>query len=191
MTDDQMTKSHACEAGLGGLGRVRAVLRLGKRADARTARRAVLAARGRRGGGTGARARLRHRTRLAAARARRREPRRRRSIGADAGACRARGPNRRTPDSNLGTPRRTFRSCAPTSARCRSARALLDGARAVRHSAVAAPRARPAAPRSSRWRACSGAAARSASTWFPTCRTGANTRTKSSSQARSRGGGAV
>ncbi len=67
------------------MGRVRAVLRLGKRADAGAPRRA------RSGGASpagaerpGARARLRHRPRLAAAGARRREPGRHRSVGADA-----------------------------------------------------------------------------------------------------------
>ena len=101
---------------LAGVGRVRAVLRLGKRADAGPPRRAVLAPRRGRRGRAGARAGLRHRPRVAAARARRRGSRRHRSVGADA---RPRAP---ATHQVANPPTRSNRcvSSAATSARCRS-----------------------------------------------------------------------
>ena len=71
------------------LGRLRAVLRLGERAHAGPARRAVLAEPRAAGRRPGPRAGLRHRPHLASARPRRRAARRHRSIGADAGAARS------------------------------------------------------------------------------------------------------
>ena len=92
------------------MGRVRAVLRLGERADARPPRRAVLAARRRRRRRAGARARLRHRSRLAAARASGRRSRRHRSLGADARArARSESPSRRTAKSRESAPSRPRR----------------------------------------------------------------------------------
>ena len=123
-------------AGLGRLGRVRAVLRLGERADAGAARRAVLAP-GRAGARrAGARARMRHRAHLAAARARRRRSRRHRSIGADARrALRAarRQPPAASPIGALRLVRGDIRVAA-----VRRRASFEHGHRAVRHPAVAA-----------------------------------------------------
>ena len=101
------------------MGRVRAVLRLGERADARAPRRAVLApgrVRSRRA--AGARARMRHGTRVAAARARGHRSRRDRSVRADA---RTRTPaDQAAPHRKNGGPRTL--SSAPTSATFRLVR---------------------------------------------------------------------
>ena len=87
---------------LAGLGYLRAVLRLGKRADARPSRRAVLAARGVHRGRSRARARVRDRTRVAAAGARGRRSRGHRSLRSDAGASARAGGTRRRGPANTG-----------------------------------------------------------------------------------------
>ena len=130
------------------LGRLRAVLRLGERADAGPPRRAVLAAIWRcNAGGTGAGAGLRHRPDLASARARRRPARRHRSIRGDA---RFRAAPDASRAASAQSPAGAGRHPAPAVSACRAeiggeawpARALRDGDGAVRHSAVAAARAR-------------------------------------------------
>ena len=164
---------------LGRLGRLRAVLRLGERADARPARHAVLAPRRARAARAGPRTRMRHRTHLAAARQGRRHAGRHRSVGADACAI-----ARRRREARCGPDRRTANSPSPVPVRARRhpARCRSPGAHSARSSRRTASCSRcwPIAiwrRRSKRSRACSGPAARSASIWCPTCRTGASIRT--------------
>ena len=120
------------------LGRLRAVLRLGERADPRPPRRGILAARRVGRGRPGPRARLRHRPCLAAPSARGRRSRRRRPLGPDA---RPGGPSetRARPGTRAAAVRaRGYPGAAVPSA------ALLDGHRPVRDPAVADPSERPA-----------------------------------------------
>ena len=154
------------------LGRVRAVLRLGERAHAGPARRAVLAEPRAASRRPGARARLRHRPHLAAARPRRRAARRHRSLRADAGA--------RPSARDAGAPRTHASQLVRGDIRfiCRLPTrqpALLDGDGAVRHPAVAAARARSDGDARASASGAASRAAPSASSSWPTCRRGRNT----------------
>ena len=129
----------------------------------------------------GARARLRHRPHLAA---RSRAPASASSASIDRRRCsRARAASRR---ANVSRARPLVRGDIRALPFKRGA--LRDGARALRRSAVAAPRARSGGHARVRGARARAAAARSASTWCPTCRTGVSTRTGSSCVGRPRGG---
>ena len=171
---------------LAGLGRVRAVLRLGERADARPPRRAVLAARrraapaGRCSSSAAAPAASRCRSRAPASTL----------VGIDRSAPmleRARraqlaeSRNAPAPPSPLRLVRGDIRALPFRRRRVR------DGAGAVRHPAVADRATRDLAATLDVGRArARAAAARSASISCPTCRTGASTRTASSCAAARR-----
>ena len=154
-----------------GLGRIRAVLRLGERADRRAARRRLLVPARRRTARTDSRARVRHRPHRAADR----QVRHADSSGIDRSGADARS----RPAAGCGAPGWPIArcSCAATSARCRSGRrtgfgcvmapyGVLQSMTRERDLQAHARRRSPAS---------SAAAGCSRSTSCPTCRAGRNT----------------
>ena len=170
------------------LGRLRAVLRLGERADARRARRAVLARLARQtldglrpGDGASsswaaAPAASPFRWRATGV-----DDRRHRSIGA---RC-SRAPRRAPPAAARAD--RAFSSCAATSGTCRFPIASFPLVIAPYGILQSLLRERDlAATLDGRARACSRRAARSASSWSPICRPGRSTRNRVSLRGRAR-----
>ena len=177
--------------GLARLGRLRAVLRLGERADARPARRAVLAAaRAPKLGGVPARRRRSSSWAAAPAASRFRSRARasRSSASIDRRRC-SRAPRRasgaRAAPIALQLVRGDIRHL-PFPDRIVSA-----GHRALRHPAVAAARARSRRDARGGGARARAAAAPSASSWWPICRRGRSTRSASACAARAPSGARI
>ncbi len=169
------------------MGRVRALLRLGECANARSRGCIVLAARGLQGGRLSARAWLRNRPDLAAAGAGGRLARRGRSVRSHA------RPGGRARQDHAGPPPagRERKSDARSRRHSRSSvscRSIFAGARAVRRPAV--PPARSRSRRRARIRLASpeGRGNSSVSISSPTCRTGGSIATRFSCADAQRGG---